>query len=296
MANNAPATITSDTLSMPVIAESDALIAAEAAVTGDWSKLAPAQRIQLYGAVCKSMGLNPLTQPFGWFSQGGKLVLYAFKGATDQLRKLNGVDVVSVDQNVADGLLITTVKVQDQTGRSDMDVGVVPFGNELKGEARANAMMKSITKAKRRATLSLVGLGIMDESEIDSIPRMRREQLDMSSGEILGSPDDTQPTPPAPRAPRQSSATVAEVTNPVVEDPERHEAKTTLWNFAKNTCGWDLATLDAVAADHSKVLNEMGAEELKTLYTLLVTESAEQRQERVDRATGVIEATQQTLS
>ena len=38
--------------------------------------------------------------------------------------------------------------------------------NGLKGEALANAMMKAETKAKRRATLSLCGLGLMDELEV----------------------------------------------------------------------------------------------------------------------------------
>jgi len=43
----------------------------------------------------------------------------------------------------------------------------------LKGEARSNAMMKAETKAKRRVTLSICGLGMLDESETDSIPGAR---------------------------------------------------------------------------------------------------------------------------
>jgi hypothetical protein len=34
----------------------------------------------------------------------------------------------------------------------------------------ANAIMKAETKAKRRATLDLLGLGVLDESETESIP------------------------------------------------------------------------------------------------------------------------------
>jgi hypothetical protein len=40
----------------------------------------------------------------------------------------------------------------------------------LKGEARANAELKAVTKAKRRATLSICGLGWLDETEVDDIP------------------------------------------------------------------------------------------------------------------------------
>ena len=39
-----------------------------------------------------------------------------------------------------------------------------------KGKSRSNAIMKAETKAKRRVTLSLVGLSTLDESEIESIP------------------------------------------------------------------------------------------------------------------------------
>ena len=39
------------------------------------------------------------------------------------------------------------------------------------GESRANAIMKATTKAKRRVTLSICGLGGMpDESELDTMP------------------------------------------------------------------------------------------------------------------------------
>ena len=40
----------------------------------------------------------------------------------------------------------------------------------LKGEALANAMMKAETKAKRRATLSICGLALLDELEVETIP------------------------------------------------------------------------------------------------------------------------------
>jgi hypothetical protein len=40
----------------------------------------------------------------------------------------------------------------------------------VNGEARANAMMKAETKAKRRVTLSICGLGMLDETEVESIP------------------------------------------------------------------------------------------------------------------------------
>ena len=40
----------------------------------------------------------------------------------------------------------------------------------LKGDALANAIMKAATKAKRRAVLALLGLNMLDESELETIP------------------------------------------------------------------------------------------------------------------------------
>jgi hypothetical protein len=42
----------------------------------------------------------------------------------------------------------------------------LPLGRE----GGANAAMKCITKAKRRATLSVCGLGLLDETGIETIP------------------------------------------------------------------------------------------------------------------------------
>ena len=64
---------------------------------------------------------------------------------------------------------IVEVYATDATGRQDMDMGVTTVKG-LSGDALANAYMKALTKAKRRVTLSLCGLGMLDESEIETIP------------------------------------------------------------------------------------------------------------------------------
>jgi hypothetical protein len=61
-----------------------------------------------------------------------------------------------------------TAQATDKTGRVDESIGAVPVEN-LKGEAKANAIMKGETKAKRRVTLSICGLGMLDESEVESV-------------------------------------------------------------------------------------------------------------------------------
>lgn len=141
---------------------------------GDLGQLSPTERSQYYAAVCKSVGLNPLTKPFEYITLNGKLTLYALRSATDQLRSLYKVSVVELVESEKDGVFIVTAKVQNGEGRTDMAKGAVTIGS-LKGDALANALMKCETKAKRRATLSICGLGFLDEMELETIPPAARK-------------------------------------------------------------------------------------------------------------------------
>lgn len=139
-------------------------------VTGDISKLNADQRVSYYNAVCSSLGLNPLTKPFAYLNLSGKTVLYATKDATEQLRKIHGVSITEVTSIRLEDVFVVTAKAQDASGRTDAATGAVTIGN-LKGDALANALMKAETKAKRRATLSICGLGMLDETETETIPQ-----------------------------------------------------------------------------------------------------------------------------
>jgi hypothetical protein len=135
---------------------------------GDIGRLDPGQRIALYKAVCDSLGLNPLTQPFEYLTLNGKVQLYAKKSATEQLRQIHGVSVLALEQEMRGDILCMTARVRDRSGREDIATGAVNLKG-LAGENLANAYMKCETKSKRRATLSICGLAMLDETEIDSI-------------------------------------------------------------------------------------------------------------------------------
>ena len=152
-------------------------------IKGDLSKLSDVERVNYYKMVCESLNLNPLTKPFDYILLNGKLTLYATKNCTEQLRKLNGVSIESLDDKVVDDLYIVKAHARDKTGRTDTSTGAVNIGN-LKGEPKANAIMKAETKAKRRVTLSISGLGWCDESEIESIPGAKSVPVNMETGEI----------------------------------------------------------------------------------------------------------------
>jgi len=136
---------------------------------GDLTNLSPADRVVHYHNVCRSLGLNPLTQPFAYITLNGKLQLYAKRDACDQLRKLHGINIEIPDRSVHDGLLTVHACATDKTGRRDEDFGVVSIAG-LRGDVAANAVLKAVTKAKRRVTLSICGLGFLDETEVETIP------------------------------------------------------------------------------------------------------------------------------
>lgn len=137
-------------------------------LNGDLSKMNANQKVEYYKNFCESLGLNPLTQPFQIIKFQGKETLYATKDCTEQLRKLYKVSIIESNTTIDGNICITKVKVQDGTGRYDMATGVVNLPTDPIG--KANGIMKSETKAKRRATLSICGLGILEESELDTIP------------------------------------------------------------------------------------------------------------------------------
>jgi len=138
-------------------------------IGGDLSGLTPVQKVAYYNRFCESLGLNPLTKPFDILRLNGKEILYAKKDATEQLRKINGVSVTSLNQTIQQDIIIVTATGNDKTGRTDAATGAVNIAG-LKGDALANAIMKAETKAKRRLTLSICGLGVLDETEIETIP------------------------------------------------------------------------------------------------------------------------------
>jgi len=143
-------------------------------VAGDLSGLSESQRIEYYKAVCESLGLNPLTRPFEYLRLNGRLVLYATRAAADQLRSIHGISIVDVQIERDNDLITVTVRGRNRDGREDVEIGVVSVAG-LRGDALANAEMKALTKAKRRLTLSLAGLGWLDETEAESIPGAQRE-------------------------------------------------------------------------------------------------------------------------
>lgn len=166
--------------------------------TGDLARMAPEERARYYLEVCRSVGLNPLTQPLQYIVLNGRLVLYATRAATDQLRALHGVSVAITAREVVGDLYVVSARATLPNGRADEEIGAVPVAG-LKGDALANAWMKAITKAKRRVTLAICGLGMLDESELETIADARVVHVEDAHQ------PEAQPEAPRPLSPRMQA-------------------------------------------------------------------------------------------
>lgn len=169
---------------------------------GDISALSPEERAKFYLQMCEAMGLTAATQPFAILRLNGKEILYPTRGATDQLAAIHRLNREIVDGprviDVAGTKMIYAVcRATHPNGRVETAVATVPVSDPL------NGLMKAETKAKRRATLSILGLGMLDETEIETIPaHVSRAHVDVPQlGEGAAndnSPSATELPPPAP--------------------------------------------------------------------------------------------------
>jgi hypothetical protein len=176
-------------------------------IGGDLAQLSAGERVNHYMAVCKALRLDWRTRPFDYLKdRNGKLQMYARKDCTEQLRRRDNISLSLPKKEVSNGVYVVTSHAETKAGRHDEDIGAVPIDG-LRGEMLANAMLKATTKAKRRVTLSICGVGLPDESEIDSIPGAVRVAAELPEGAVPSEGYPAQdvvaadPVPPTPEPP-----------------------------------------------------------------------------------------------
>lgn len=227
----------------------------KALAIGDISQMDDQTKVQFYVATCESMGLNPMTAPFDIIkADDGKMKLYPNMRAAEQLRMKYRVSIDKVTREQVGDLFIVTVYASTKDGRKDEAQGIVclskargewktsqngrryfaeekdvhgqPLMEPLRGEALANAMKKAESQAKRRATLSICGLGYTSEAAeptgervpfnpqtgeiVDAVPLLERpseqgKDLEAHIGDLYGDP-------PAPSTGRPSGPLAQEIT------------------------------------------------------------------------------------
>lgn len=155
-------------------------------IKGDLSGLNQEQTLQYYRAFCERVGVDPLAQPFKILNLSGKKVLYCDRSGAQQLNKLHSVSHAITARELIKEVDVYQVTARASTpdGRFTDSIGAVNIAG-MKGEAYANAIMKAETKAKRRSTLDLLGLGMLDETEVETIPGAKVELPELPSADEL---------------------------------------------------------------------------------------------------------------
>lgn len=291
-----------------------AAILEKVAILGDLSSLSAPERMSHYLSMCEMSGTSAQNRPFEYLDLDGKLVLYATRRCTDEIRLKRHVNIEIVDRNDDGEVYAVTARAWLNDGRSDTATGAVPIVVQeikewkttnngkrypVKGEnwvkvnpvERANAIMKAETKAKRRVTLSLVGLGMIDESEIETIRNARRVHVD-ADGVIV---TEIQPT--------AISENVEEPAPAPTKDDPLAAARLKLWNrVGDRGYGWTKDQLAGVSGAFykDKELSDLSLDQYESLYQSLTAMNPEVRV-KVSEGTPVtpeelgITATQETL-
>lgn len=167
----------------------------------DTAAMSPKEKEAVLAGICHALGLNPLFSPVQFLTLNGKQVLYATRGATDQLaakHRLNREIIDGPKMLDLGGVKIgyCRVRVTHPDGRTEESTATLPWGDP------ANILMKLETKGKRRGTLSILGLGILDESELETIPGVElpagkpASTMQGIESESRSAPRSTEPAPP----------------------------------------------------------------------------------------------------
>ena len=192
-----------------------------ALVANDLSKLNSDQRMTFIKALCDQSRISYLGQPFQYLLLNGKVTLYTTKNCTDQLRAVHNISIKIVAREKHDGIYIVTARAELPNGRQDESTGAV-WIQKASGHDLANALMKAETKAKRRVTLSLMGIGYMDESELESVKDAKR----LTEAEVEELSKKSQ-------SPEEDVAKIVDA-NAAIEGPEVVQNDAELNNIATN--------------------------------------------------------------
>ena len=145
-------------------------ILADAQAAGkDTSSLSRDDRSALLVGLARKLGLNPLSGAVMFLKTNGRETLYVTKQGTDQIaarEKLKrettkGPEIITMEGKK---VVFCQVRASHPDGRSEVSTATLLLADVV------NDLMKCETKAKRRATLSVCGLGLLAEDEIETIP------------------------------------------------------------------------------------------------------------------------------
>lgn len=232
---------------------------------GDLSNLAPEEQVQYVHDLCRSLGLNPAASPFVLLRLNGKLVCYPRRECTDQLAALHVITreiTEGPSTMTVDGTKLAFARCRATwKGRTETAIATLPL------QDLANVLMKVESKAKRRATLSILGLGVMNEMQEQGADEQAEAQPYPSSG---APPPDTTPLPPPspPKAALPAPPTEAKAAEP-------SEGEDLAWWAGEVKKLTDINAAPILWGEHRKRLGELPKERGKRAWEILVHRVAE---------------------
>jgi hypothetical protein len=225
----------------------------QAIMLGDMRPMKPEMRLAFYRAVCLSVGLSPLSQPFTPMERQDKTIwLYANATCAQQLAALHEVSFTNWRRRTYDlggepihEVLVTatlpsgrstealavvslTKKKREVSGswpsgdpkfRDVLDADAEPVLIPLRGEALCNAIMRCETKAFRRGTLQIIGLGWM-ASELEG----SKIVMNMTTGALEGDPREEPRVPRLAAPAEQAKSTADHIADLVGDQPSTGDA------------------------------------------------------------------------
>ena len=136
---------------------------------GNISSLSEEEKTQYYLELCYALKLDPRFRPVDFIEgKGNSLTPYLNKGATDALARAGSIQRITVVQPKVIELdsvkcVMCVARATDPSGRYEERIATALLRNH------ENILMRVETKAYRRATLAVLGIGMLDESELDGI-------------------------------------------------------------------------------------------------------------------------------
>ena len=132
--------------------------------SGRCDGLSDEQKAEYVNYLCSKVGIDPTFRPIDIIATKNGLKPYLNKGAGEIIRDTRKISIDDMQIKEVNNMWVATCRVKSLDGRIDTDVGVCPkTGTQKSPMAPNDSLMKAVTKAKRRATLSMCGLGAIIE-------------------------------------------------------------------------------------------------------------------------------------
>lgn len=159
---------------------------------GDIGGLPIAERNLFLVALAKHYGLDPAGRPFDIIkTKDGRMIPYANKNAAEQLRKIHCISLEVLDRGLLklgeainpDIYVVTARASMTSNGEKRINdaIGAVSLKGQM-GDDLANKLMTADTKAQRRATYAICGLGMLDETEVATLPQAQPIPMTIDEG------------------------------------------------------------------------------------------------------------------